>query len=100
MTSGSDEVAALRAQLAELRGECALLRRRVAGMRRQIDAAQPVLAALARARIWDFAPYGVELDSDWLAIDRDDAQRLMTALAANDHWRPWARTLERRHESR
>lgn len=95
----SDELAALRAEQAELRGECALLRRQADRMRRQLDAALPVLAALAQARIWDFTPYGVELDADWLAIDRDDAQRLMTLLAANDHWRPWARTLERRHEA-
>ena len=91
-TSESDE-------LAELRAECARLRSQTARMRRQLDAALPVLAALAQARIWDFTPYEVELDADWLAIDRDDAQRLMTALAANDHWRPWGRTLERRHES-
>ena len=84
-------------ELAELRAECALLRREAARMRRQLDAALPVLAALAEARIWDFVPYEVELDADWLAIDRDDAQRLMNALAANDHWRPWDRTLERRH---
>ncbi len=96
--SGTTEQAEL-AELAELRAECALLRRQTARMRRQLDAALPVLAALAEARIWDFAPYEVELDADWLAIDRDDAQRLMSALAANDHWRPWRRTLERRHES-
>ena len=86
-------------ELAELRAECALLRQQSARLRRQLDAALPVLSALAEARIWDFTPYQVELDGDWLAIDRDDAQRLMTALAANDHWRPWRRTLERRHRS-
>lgn len=98
--SESGELADLRAELTELRGECALLRRQAARMRRQIDAARPVLTALAQAQIWDFSPYEVQLDADWLAIDRDDAQRLMTALAANDHWRPWTRTLERRHEAR
>jgi hypothetical protein len=87
------------AELAELRAECALLRCQSARLRRQLDAALPVLAALAEARIWDFTPYQVELDADWLAIDRDDAQRLMATLAANDHWRPWRRTLERRHQS-
>lgn len=91
-TSGSDE-------LDELRAECARLRRQLVQARREVEAARPVLAALAQARIWDFTPYEVELDSDWVAIDRDDAQRLITALAANDHWRPWRATLERRHDS-
>jgi hypothetical protein len=86
-------------ELAALRAECALLRLQSARLRRQLDAALPVLAALADARIWDFAPYEVELDADWVAIDRDDAQRLMGALAANDHWRPWRRMLERRHQT-
>lgn len=86
-------------ELAALRAECALLRRRVARLRRRLDDAAPVLAALSAARIWDFVPYRVPLDSDWLAIDRDDAQRLMRALAANDHWEPWDRTLERRLET-
>ncbi|NMI01366.1 hypothetical protein [Pseudonocardia acidicola] len=88
------------AELAALRVECALLRRANARLRRQLDDALPVLAALREARIWDFVPYEVQLDSDWLAIDRDDAERLMRALAANDHWRPWSRTLERRLEGR
>ena len=93
----SEELRRLQAELAEARRECAMLRIQVGGLRRRVDAAMPVLSALAQARIWDFAPYQVELGDEWLAIDRDDAQRLMTALAANDHWRPWARTLERRH---
>ncbi len=84
---------------AALRAECALLRRQVAHLQRRLDAALAVLAALAQANIWDFAPYEVELDADWLAIDRDDAQRLMNALATNDHWQPWGRTLERRLET-
>lgn len=87
-------------ELAALRAECALLRRTVARMRRQLDDALPVLAAVRDARIWDFVPYQVELDPDWLAIDRDDVERLMGALAANDHWRPWTQTLERRLETR
>jgi hypothetical protein len=95
--SESAELAELRAELDGLRTECALLRRETARMRRELDAALPVLTALAQARIWDFVPYEVELDADWLAIDRDDVQRLMNALAGNDHWRPWVRTLERRH---
>jgi len=95
----TEELVRLRGELAEVRRECAMLRIQVSGLRRRVDAAMPVLSALAQARIWDFAPYQVELDADWLAIDRDDAQRLMTALAANDHWRPWTRTLERRHEA-
>ncbi|WP_214366051.1 hypothetical protein [Pseudonocardia sp. H11422] len=88
------------AELAALRAECALLRRTNARLRRELDDALPVLAALRQARIWDFVPYDVQLDADWLAIDRDDVERLMRALAANDHWRPWGRTLERRLESR
>jgi hypothetical protein len=85
-------------ELAELRAECALLRRQVAWLRRRLNEAAPVLRELSRARIWDFVPYQVQLDADWVAIDRDDAQRLMRALAANDHWEPWDRTLERRLE--
>ena len=77
-----------------------MLERTNARLRRQLDAALPVLAVVGEARIWDFVPYDVQLDADWLAIDRDDVERLMRALAANDHWRPWSRTLERRLESR
>ena len=87
-------------ELAALRAECALLRRTNARLRRRLDDALPVLAALRQARIWDFVPYEVQLDADWLAIDRDDVERLMRALAANDHWHPWSRTLEHRLESR
>jgi hypothetical protein len=87
-------------ELAALRAECALLRHTVARLRRQLDDAGPVLAALRDARIWDFAPYELTPDEDWLAIDRDDTERLLRALAATDHWQPWARTLERRLESR
>lgn len=85
-------------ELVDLRAECALLRRQVARLRRRLDDAAPVLRELSRARFWDFVPYQVQLDSDWLAIDRDDAQRLLRALAATDHWEPWDRTLERRLE--
>lgn len=85
-------------ELAALRAECALLRRQVDRLRRQLDDAAPVLRELSRARIWDFVPYQVQLDADWVAIDRDDAQRLLRALAATDHWEPWDRPLERRLE--
>lgn len=87
-------------ELAALRAECTLLRRTNARLRRQLDDALPVLAALSQARIWDFVPYEVQLDADWLAIDRDDVERLMRALAANDHWHPWNRKFEHRLDSR
>lgn len=97
--SGATQPSTEAQELAALRAECALLRRQVARLRRRLDEAAPVLRELSRARIWDFVPYQVQLDADWLAIDRDDAQRLMQALAATDHWEPWDQTLERRLEA-
>lgn len=99
MADGVEHLSPDQDELAALRTECALLRRQVNRLRRRLDDATPVLRELSRARIWDFVPYDVRLDADWVAIDRDDAQRLMRALAANDHWEPWDRTLERRLET-
>ncbi len=98
MADGAEHAPPDPEELAALRAECALLRRQVNRLRRRLDDATPVLSELSRARIWDFVPYQVPLDADWVAIDRDDAQRLMTALAANDHWEPWDRSLPRRLE--
>jgi len=52
--------------------------------------------ATQHALIWDHAVYEVTLDDQWLAIDRDDCERLLQALAALDRWRPWYTVLESR----
>ncbi|MQA82982.1 MAG: hypothetical protein GEV10_31780 [Streptosporangiales bacterium] len=83
-------------EITELRGRVRYLSERVRQLERELAATEPVVAAVRRARMWDFVPYEATPDPDWVAIDRQDAQNLLRALAGTDHWRPWTTVIERR----
>lgn len=79
-----------------LRSEIARLHAHLAQLERVNRQMEPLVAAARQAHLWDFASYEVTPDVGWVAIDRDDATRLMRALAGIDHWRPWRTHLEAR----
>ena len=86
----------LNSTLENLREQNEFLQRQVRHLEREVAAMRPVLAEVRRLRIWDFTPYEVSPDDSWLALDRHSATSLMQALAGNDHWHPWASSLDPR----
>jgi len=84
------------AEVAAMRRELALLRTRVARMGRDLDSLKPLIAAARGLEPWDFTPYRVQPDGDWIAVERERVERLLAALAAVDHWAPWSTRIEPR----
>lgn len=83
-------------ELDTLRRENALLRRRTARLERELASMTSLVDQAKRMAFWDFTPYEVNPDDSWLAVDRDKATALMTALAHIDHWNPWDTTIDPR----
>jgi hypothetical protein len=83
-------------ETARLRAELRLLRERVHRLESELRTLAPVVAAVKGAHFWDPAPYEVWPGPDWVAADRSDVERVLSALAGVDHWRPWNVELERR----
>lgn len=79
-----------------LRAELQRLRCRVGELERAVVGYERLVTAVRRARVWEFAPYDQPPDGSWVALDREDAHRLMQSLAGIDHWRPWQSRLEAR----
>lgn len=83
-------------ELERLRRENALLHRRVARLEREAEAARALIAQAKALKLWDFTPYRVHPDDDWVAVDRQSASELLAALAGIDHWDPWHTRIEPR----
>jgi hypothetical protein len=90
-------VGALAEQLQAARSEIDHLRRRVARLERALAHYERIAVAVQTARFWDFSVYESIPDDEWVAIDREDCDRLLHALGFADRWRPWKTILERRH---
>lgn len=88
---------ALAEELELARAELEHLRRRVARLERALAHYERIAAAVQAARFWDYSVYESVPDDEWVAIDREDCDRLLHALGFADRWRPWKTILERRH---
>lgn len=84
------------AELEALRRENALLRLRTARYERELASTATLVEQAKRLACWDFTPYEIAPDDDWVAVDREKAMALMGALAYVDHWNPWGTTIEPR----
>ncbi|MBM7519742.1 hypothetical protein [Nocardioides nitrophenolicus] len=84
------------ADSARLERELALLRARVRRLERDLASVQPLVRTARHLAPWDFTPYQVRPDGDWVAVDRRRVEELLAALAAIDHWVPWSTPIEPR----
>lgn len=75
--------------LAALRRELELLRAHVRRSDRELAALRPLVNAVRDLHIWDHTLYDAIPGADWVAIDRTQAEHVLAALAATDHWLPW-----------
>ncbi|WP_026928056.1 hypothetical protein [Granulicoccus phenolivorans] len=82
--------------LATLRREVDLLKAHVHRIDRELAALRPLVDAVRDLRIWDHTLYDAVPGTDWVAVDRTQAERLLAALAATDHWSPWQTRIEAR----
>jgi len=76
--------------------ELVLLRARVRRLERDLASVQPLVRTARHLAPWDFTPYQVRPDGDWVAVDRHRMEELLAALAAVDHWAPWRTPIEAR----
>ncbi|MFJ9392983.1 hypothetical protein ACIRON_29460 [Nocardioides sp. NPDC101246] len=76
--------------------ELVVLRARVAQFERDLASVQPLIQRARDLTPWDFTPYGVRPDGDYVAVDRTKMEELLAALAAIDHWVPWRTPIEPR----
>lgn len=79
--------------------ELVLLRARVRRLERDLASVQPLVRTARHLAPWDFTPYQVRPDGDWVAVDRHRMEELLAALAAVDHWAPWRTPIEARPQS-
>ena len=86
-------------ELESLRRENELLRNKVARLERETEAMRSLVQQVKQLKMWDFSPYGVRPDDNWVAIDRKAAADLLAALAAVDHWDPWSTRIEPRPQA-
>lgn len=84
------------AQAARLNREVVLLRSRVRRLERDLASVGPLVDRARHLAPWDFTPYRVEPDGDWVAVDRRRMEELLAALAEIDHWAPWRTAIEPR----
>lgn len=84
------------ADLARLERELALLHSRLRRLERDLASVQPLVRTARHLAPWDFTPYQVRPDGDWVAVDRHRMEELLAALAAIDHWAPWRTPIEAR----
>ncbi|MBB3084662.1 hypothetical protein [Geodermatophilus sabuli] len=84
------------ADIARLERELVLLRSRVQRLERDLCSVQPLVRTARRLAPWDFTPYQVRPDGDWVAVDRRRMEELLAALAGIDHWAPWRTPIEPR----
>ncbi|TQK71882.1 MULTISPECIES: hypothetical protein [unclassified Nocardioides] len=82
--------------LPRLERELALSRARVSRLERELASVQPLVQTARHLAPWDFTPYQVYPDGDWVAVDRHRMEELLAALAAIDHWAPWRTPIEPR----
>ena len=82
--------------LAQLERENAMLRGRLARLERALASTRDLVTQVKRLTLWDYAPYELNPDETWLAVDRAQATALMSALARVDHWHPWDTPIEPR----
>jgi hypothetical protein len=85
--------------LIRLERELTLLRSRVQRLERDLASMQPLVSTARHLAPWDFTPYQVWPDGDWVAVDRRRMEELLAALAAVDHWAPWRTPIEPRPQS-
>lgn len=76
--------------------EISRLQEQVDQLEKRLLKFEALAEAAQYAFVWDHTVYDVIPDDQWLAIDRDDCERLLQALAALDRWRPWYTVLESR----
>ncbi|MGV9672063.1 hypothetical protein ACWDPV_15955 [Gordonia sp. NPDC003504] len=89
-------VEGLAAEVDTLRREVTLLRAHLRRVDKDLKATGPLVEVVRGLTIWDYTPYRVNPGSDWVAIDRTQAEELLATLAAIDHWTPWRTRLEPR----
>ena len=89
-SSGKDEHAAQ---------EIRQLQNQLASLKQSLQKYQELAEAVRSARVLDFSIYGQMPDSRYLAIDRDDYERIMQHLSMLDLWRPWDSVIQRRIHS-
>ena len=76
--------------------ELLLLRSRIQRLERDLASVQSLVQTARHLAPWDFTPYQVQPDGDWVAVDRRRMEELLAALAAIDHWAPWRTPIEPR----
>lgn len=69
---------------------------RLQQLRQRLDRLQALVEVVRQASVWDHLVYDAIPDEQWLAIDRDDYERILAVLAGVDSWDPWGQPLERR----
>lgn len=84
------------AEVLALRRELTLVRARLQRIEGDLASTRPLVEAVRSLKVWDYTPYGVNPDQDWVAVDRTSAEKLLSALARIDHWAPWRTRLEPR----
>jgi hypothetical protein len=76
--------------------EIRLLLNQLAGLWQSLQKYQELAEAVRSARVLDFSIYGETPDPRYLAIDRDDYERIMRHLSMLDLWKPWDSVIQRR----
>ncbi|WP_340538834.1 hypothetical protein [Nocardioides sp. GXZ039] len=79
-----------------LERELVLLRSRVRRLERDLASLRPLVRTARDLTPWDFTPYQLEPGGDWVAVDRQQIEELLAALAGVDHWAPWRTPIEPR----
>ena len=95
----SEQTASPDDEATRLRRDVARLEARIGRLERDLASVRPLIDAVRGLKIWDYTPYEVAPDQEWVAIDRGDAEGLLAALARVDHWVPWQTRLEPRPPS-
>ena len=93
---GTDDAAASPRDesLEALARELVILRSRTNRLERALAVMQPLIDSARDFAPWDFTPYDVTPGSDWVAVERLQAENLLAALTEIDHWAPWHTRIE------
>lgn len=87
------------ARIDSLESRCQGLENKIDRLERRLAALSPLVKATKGLKFWDFSVYEAQPDASWLAVDRNEASGLLSALAEIDHWEPWGTRIEPRPQS-